>query len=599
MASGAPAVVLTVTVDGAREYGFVTAHPCDTSRPNASVLNYAAGTTRANTVITRLDGRGRICLYTFGATDLIVDVTGTMPIDSFEALPAPARIMDTRPGGGTVDGGDAGVGVLTAGSTYALQVAGRAGVSFDSRAAVLNVTVDAAREYGFVTAYPCDSPPPNASNINFVAGSTVPNLVITGLDAQGRVCLYTFGATDLIVDVAGAIPRTTFTPLSAPRRLVDTRPGTTTFDGQFAGGGRRSFESTLAVPVAGRAGVPVGAAAVVLNVTADAAIDPGFVTVHPAGTNRPNASNLNYDSGATVAAAVIARLGPDGHVCVFNHGATHLIVDVVGVLSGPVPTGPGGCPTPPSDPLALDVLSLIPIANEQSSGYDRSLFPLWSDLDGDGCDTRQEVLIEESRTPVQRDPFGCAVVAGDWFSPYDGATWSNPADVDIDHVVALKEAWDSGAHAWTTERRELFANDLTDSRTLLAVTDSVNQSKGDADPSNWLPPLTGYVCTYLADWISIKARWGLSMDESEAGRIRNELTARCPSRTIAPWTPAPADGSPPPPPSPSCDAAYPTVCIPPPPPDLDCADVPYRNFVVLPPDPHHFDGNNDGIGCTT
>jgi hypothetical protein len=202
-------------------------------------------------------------------------------------------------------------------------------------------------------------------------------------------------------------------------------------------------------------------------------------------------------------------------------------------------------------------------------------------------------------TPVQRDPFGCAVIAGTWFSSYDGATWTIPSDVDIDHVVALKEAWDSGAHAWTTARRQLYANDLTDPRTLIAVTDNVNQSKSDADPSNWLPPSTGYICIYLADWISIKARWALSMDQSEAGRIRNEITARCPTQTIAPWTPAPTSGTtPPPPPSGGCDLAYPTVCIPPPPPDLDCADIPYTNFVVLPSDPHSFDGNNDGIGCT-
>jgi hypothetical protein len=139
----------------------------------------------------------------------------------------------------------------------------------------------------------------------------------------------------------------------------------------------------------------------------------------------------------------------------------------------------------------------------------------------------------------------------------------------------------------------------------------VNQAKGAADPSNWIPPDTGYVCTYLADWVSIKARWGLSMDKSEHGRIRNLLTDRCPDQTIAPWPDTPPAGppitQPPapeviPPPLPSagnCDPSYPDVCIPPVSEvgDLDCGDITFRRFTVLPPDPHNFDGDNDGVGC--
>jgi hypothetical protein len=262
-------------------------------------------------------------------------------------------------------------------------------------------------------------------------------------------------------------------------------------------------------------------------------------------------------------------------------------------------------------PLALDVLAIILVENEQPTGYDRSLFPHWLDLDGDGCSTRAEVLIRDSVTPAQVDPFGCGVVAGDWVSPYDGAVWSDPGDVDIDHVVALKEAWDSGAWRWDANRRMLFANDLDDPRTLRAVTDDVNQAKSDKDPSNWLPPRSEYVCTYLADWVAIKARWGLSMDQSERGRIRNVLADRCPDQRIRPWpapptlapiAPPPTDPPPvappvAPPASGACDPSYPGVCIPPPPPDLDCGDIPYRRFPVVGPDPHRFDGNDDGVGC--
>jgi len=191
---------------------------------------------------------------------------------------------------------------------------------------------------------------------------------------------------------------------------------------------------------------------------------------------------------------------------------------------------------PVSWPLALDVLAGIPVARERGDGYDRDLFEHWITVGG--CSTRENVLIRDSITPAQVDPFGCRVVAGDWVSPYDGPTWDNPADVDIDHVVALKEAWDSGAWSWSAAQRRAFANDVTDRRTLRAVTDEVNQSKGDKDPSNWMPPLVSARCPYLADWVAIKARWQLSMDESESGRIRNLLTRDCPGLRIEPWSPA-------------------------------------------------------------
>ena len=178
------------------------------------------------------------------------------------------------------------------------------------------------------------------------------------------------------------------------------------------------------------------------------------------------------------------------------------------------------------------LLATITVENEYTSGYVRELFPHWKDLDGDGCDTREEVLIRDSQTKAQVDPFGCVVVAGDWLSPYDGARWSDKGNVDIDHVVALKEAWDSGAWAWTTSQRTLYANDLSDPRTLLAVTDSVNQSKSDKDPSNWLPPLASYHCTYISDWVAVKARWKLSMDQSEYGRVK-KLVDSCGGSSVA------------------------------------------------------------------
>jgi Protein of unknown function (DUF1524) len=272
----------------------------------------------------------------------------------------------------------------------------------------------------------------------------------------------------------------------------------------------------------------------------------------------------------------------------------------------------------PDDGLLIALLHTVAIESESPAGYDRSLFEHWIDADGDGCDTREEVLIRDSHGSAQVDAFGCAVVAGDWYSPYDGAWQSDPSELDIDHVVPLKEAWDSGANAWTPDRRRAFANDLDEPRALVAVTDSVNQSKSDADPSNWMPPNHDDWCRYLGAWVRVKAKWGLTMDQSEYGRVENLLQDDCaglsadaglvvaPAQTSTPSTaptPTTATSTTTVPTAPTtdssgnCDPSYPTVCIPPGLPDLNCGDITFRRFKVLSPDPHGFDGDNDGVGC--
>lgn len=188
---------------------------------------------------------------------------------------------------------------------------------------------------------------------------------------------------------------------------------------------------------------------------------------------------------------------------------------------------------------AIAVLATLTIAVEQPIGYQRELFSHWSDADGDGCDTRAEVLISESLGLVQRD-YPCQVTAGDWYSSYDGLTWTDAAELDVDHVVALAEAWRSGAWQWSSATREAFANDLTDERTLIAVTDSTNQSKSDDDPADWLPPRRADTCRYVGDWLSIKLRWDLSVDPAEYDALARLLDGECAGLLIAPVTPAPA-----------------------------------------------------------
>lgn len=188
-----------------------------------------------------------------------------------------------------------------------------------------------------------------------------------------------------------------------------------------------------------------------------------------------------------------------------------------------------------SNPTALSVLATITVQNEYKTGYVRSLFKHWVDANSNGCNTREEVLIAESLTKAQVDAYGCKVIEGDWLSPYDNVTHTNPSELDIDHMIPLKEAWDSGAWNWTAAQRQAFANDLSDPRPLIAVTAGQNRSKSDRDPSNWIPPQKSHTCTYLAEWVAIKSHWKLSMDQSEFGRIKNLLTASCATTTIAPW----------------------------------------------------------------
>ena len=175
------------------------------------------------------------------------------------------------------------------------------------------------------------------------------------------------------------------------------------------------------------------------------------------------------------------------------HGAALVVTIAVASTAVAPNLGAKGVRPTAAGGSALAVLQTIRVENERPNGYQRSLFEHWRDIDGDGCDSRDQVLKRDSVTRAQVDPISCDVIAGDWVSPYDGARFSDPSDIDIDHVVALKEAWDSGAWAWSSATRKAYANDTSDRRTLAAVTDRVNQQKSDKDPSNWLPPLKSYI----------------------------------------------------------------------------------------------------------
>ncbi|MFD3697517.1 HNH endonuclease family protein [Streptomyces sp. NPDC058646] len=186
------------------------------------------------------------------------------------------------------------------------------------------------------------------------------------------------------------------------------------------------------------------------------------------------------------------------------------------------PTAAAAPPTPISAAAARSYLATVtPKAEGSTSGYSRDLFPHWSTVSG-SCNTRETVLKRDGVNVVQDS--ACAAVSGSWYSPYDGATWTAASDIDIDHMVPLAEAWRSGANSWTTSKRQQFANDLSRPQ-LIAVTDNVNQAKGDLDPGKWLPSRTAYRCTYARMWVDVKQHWGLSMDSGEKTALSGILNA--------------------------------------------------------------------------
>ncbi len=176
---------------------------------------------------------------------------------------------------------------------------------------------------------------------------------------------------------------------------------------------------------------------------------------------------------------------------------------------------------------SLRVLNSLPVSQERGDGYDRDLFRHWSDLDRNGCDTREDVLATERAAGTVR---GCRVVGGTWVSRYDGRTTSEARTFDIDHMVPLKEAWDSGAWRWDARTREAFANDVGYSGSLIAVTASSNRTKSDRDPTEWLPDRD--VCWYAKTWVAVKYRWRLAVDSAEKSALTRILRGCPPLMTV-------------------------------------------------------------------
>ncbi|KAI8963157.1 hypothetical protein F5Y11DRAFT_167065 [Daldinia sp. FL1419] len=194
-------------------------------------------------------------------------------------------------------------------------------------------------------------------------------------------------------------------------------------------------------------------------------------------------------------------------------------IPVAGPAPMPMPTPPG---IPSASSAKSQLASLTVKAAVDDGEYKRDLFPTWDTITGT-CNTREYVLKRDG-TGVQVGS-DCYPTSGTWTSPYDGGKWTSPSDVDIDHMVPLKNAWVSGANKWTTSKREQFANDV-DRPQLWAVTDNVNSSKGDKSPDTWKPPLKSFYCTYASAYVAVKSHWDLSITSAEKSAL-NDMLGTC------------------------------------------------------------------------
>lgn len=341
-ATGVTAVALNVVATNASgPNSFLTVYPTGQPRPVASNINFVPGVSVPNLVIARVGTDGKVSMYNnLGSVNVAADVQGYFKGDATGAKYTPlvpARVLDTRNGTG---GTSAPVG---AGGTIELKVTEAGGVPAAGTTVVLNVTAtNVSGSESFLTVWPSGTSRPVASNLNFIQGQTVPNLVIARVGEGGKIAIYNnVGNVDVVADTQGYFlaPEAAgaqYFPTS-PTRILDSRDGTGVPGGAM---GQLGSGGVVDIQVTGAGGVPPEATAVVLNVTA--ADSPGpdsFLTLYPAGTPRPLASNLNFVGGQTVANLVVARIGVGGKITFYNNlGSTVIIADVQGwFVPAPVP----------------------------------------------------------------------------------------------------------------------------------------------------------------------------------------------------------------------------------------------------------------------
>ncbi len=337
----AGAVILTLTTTNVSTWTYLTVWDGATARPYASQAVPTAGTTQATTAITQLASDGTFAVYNAaGTTDLVIDVVSWLPTTSPDIVSiAPARLLDTRPGAITVDGQGSPATPVAEAQTMTIPAAGRGGVPAGATAMLATVTVLDASASGFVTLWDGILPRPGASTANPTPGTVATTMAVIGLNPSGNFAVYNgLGTVDVIVDVFGYLPLTPGLVPVAPARLLDTRPGAWTIDGQGLPGAPVGPTGAVAVQATGRGGVPPVAGTVMVTLTSTAATEPTYLTAWNGVGAHPYASVANPTPGQTSATTIVVELDEQGAFSVFNQaGSTDVIVDVV---AWSMPPGP-------------------------------------------------------------------------------------------------------------------------------------------------------------------------------------------------------------------------------------------------------------------
>ena len=180
-----------------------------------------------------------------------------------------------------------------------------------------------------------------------------------------------------------------------------------------------------------------------------------------------------------------------------------------------------------NEPTTLAVLNQLEVKGRApKTGYSRAAFTHWSDLNRDGCDSRNEILKRDlTQIVFKAGTRDFKVISGKLLDPFSGKTLtfsSSKSTVDIDHLVSLSNAWQTGAAYFDKKTRELLANDPLN---LLAVDAKLNRQKGDADAATWLPPLKSFRCEYVARQVAVKAKYSLWVTSAEKNAITRVLSS--------------------------------------------------------------------------
>jgi hypothetical protein len=347
LAAHATAVVLNVTAVNATAQSYFTVYPTgDThalqaggTNANFSDLNFYPGASQPNLVTTPIGTSNSVSVFNdAGSADVVVDLEGyygtqpSNPAGQFYPV-EPTRIVDTRPGSTFTSAGQ----TIQANSTLNVQVSGEAGLPAASAisAVVLNVTATNTTEPSYFTVFPAGTAQPNASNLNWNTGVTIPNRVIVPLNSAGQVSIYNYlGTADAVVDVDGYFSSASgagsggslFNPLT-PARISDTRESS----GYLNQGSTLVGNDTAPVQVSGQGDVPEGITGAVLNVTEATSTLGGYLTVYPATTGRPSSSDLNFTPNLVIANADMVGVDVAGVIDIYNYtGSTNVAVDVFG-----------------------------------------------------------------------------------------------------------------------------------------------------------------------------------------------------------------------------------------------------------------------------